>query len=430
MSTIVVVGAQWGDEGKGKIVDLLTEKADMIARYQGGNNAGHTVWINAEKYILNMIPTGILHYGKTCVIGNGVVIDPAGLLAEVDGLTARGVRIEDRLYISKSAHVIMPYHIEIDKVLEMTAGKKMLGTTRRGTGPCYTDKVARRGIRVMDLLTPEVFREKLSENLVRFNFLLEKVYNVFPLDENEIYDRYLAHAERLRRYIADTGTLINDSIEAGQNVLFEAAQGALLDIDLGTYPYVTSSNTIAGGVCPGIGIGPTKIDQALGVSKAYTTRVGGGPFPTEIKDPALCDYIRRKGMEQGDVTTRLRRCGWLDIVGLKYAARINGFTGIALTKLDALDELDRIRICTAYKYKGEIFKTFPEETEILAEAEPVYEEVDGWKESTSHAKVFDQLPATAQKYIKRIEELLDTEIQIISVGQMRDDVFILKEPFR
>jgi adenylosuccinate synthase len=429
MSTKVVVGAQWGDEGKGKIVDMLTEKADIIARYQGGNNAGHTVWINAEKYILNMIPTGILHYGKTCVIGNGVVIDPAGLLAEVDGLKARGVNIEDRLYISKSAHVIMPYHVEIDKTLEMNLGKKMLGTTRRGTGPCYTDKVARRGIRVMDLLTPHVFREKLSENLVRSNFLLEKVYNVFPLNENEIYDSYIAYAERLKRYIADTGSLLSDAVEAGKNVLFEAAQGTLLDIDLGTYPYVTSSNTVAGGVCCGAGIGPTKIDHVLGVSKAYTTRVGGGPFPTEINDSGICDYIRARGMEQGDVTTRPRRCGWLDIVGLRYAARVNGFTGIALTKLDALDELDRIKICTGYKYKGDIFKVFPEEPEILAQAKPVYEEMEGWRERTADAKVFEQLPLNAQKYIRRIEELLGTEIKIISVGQMRDDIFILKEPF-
>jgi adenylosuccinate synthase len=429
MSTMVVVGAQWGDEGKGKIVDLLTEKADLIARYQGGNNAGHTVWINAEKYILSMIPSGILHYGKTCIIGNGVVIDPAALLAEVDGLTARGVRIEGTLYIAKNAHVIMPYHIEIDKAIEITRGKKLIGTTQRGTGPCYTDKVSRRGIRIMDLLTPDIFREKLSENLAFNNFLLEKLYSMPPLDENEIFDRYIAHAERLKPYIIDAEIFISDAVEAGRNVLFEGAQGSLLDIDHGTYPYVTSSSTIAGGVCSGVGIGPTKINQVLGVVKAYTTRVGEGPFPTEIRD-SLGDYIRGRGAESGDVTTRPRRCGWLDIVGLTYAGRINGFTGIALTKLDILDELDRIKICTGYKYGGKIYDVFPDEPEILAKAEPVYEEMDGWKESTACAKVFEQLPRNAQKYIKRIEELLKTEVQIISVGQMRDDVFILKEPFQ
>jgi adenylosuccinate synthase len=428
MPTKVVVGAQWGDEGKGKIVDLLTEKADLIARYQGGNNAGHTVWINAEKYILNMIPSGILHYGKTCVIGNGVVIDPAGLCAEIDGLTTRGVKIEGNLFIAKNAHVIMPYHIEIDKALELRLGDKMIGTTLKGTGPCYTDKVARRGIRIMDLLTPNIFREKLAENLHYYNFLLEKLYNMPLLDKKIIYDEYISYAERLKSYIVDTESLIGNAVEAGKNVLFEAAQGTLLDIDHGTYPYVTSSNTISGGVCAGIGIGPNRINSVLGVSKAYTTRVGGGPFPTEMKD-STGEYIRERGAEYGDVTTRPRRCGWLDAVGLRYAVRVNGLTGIALTKLDVLDDLDSIKICTGYKYKGKLYKDFPNELEILANAEPVYEEMEGWKESTAFAKVFEQLPQNAQKYIRRIEELLQIKVQIISVGQMNDDVFILKEPF-
>lgn len=428
MSTVVIVGTQWGDEGKGKIVDFLTEKADVVARYQGGHNAGHTVVINNEKYILHLIPSGILHKGKKCIIGNGVVIAPDALISEIDGLKKRGIDTDSNLLVSKNAHVIMPYHVAIEKENENKKGNKKIGTTGRGIGPSYTDKVARHGIRMMDLLTPNLFREKLTANLLTVNYLLENFYRTAPLNADAIYDEYMQYAERLSRYIADTDVIINNKIDAGENILFEGAQGTLLDIDHGTYPFVTSSNTIAGGACTGLGVGPTKIKKVLGIVKAYTTRVGEGPFPTELKDE-IGESLRHKGGEFGATTGRPRRCGWLDIVILKYAIRINGLTGIALTKMDILDGMDKLKICVGYKYNGKLYDEFPKETDVLENCEPVYEEVRGWKESTLGIKEFDKLPVNAKKYIKKIEEMLKTEVQIISTGQKRDEIIVLKEQF-
>ncbi|MCL4457405.1 MAG: adenylosuccinate synthase [Nitrospirae bacterium] len=428
MSTVVIVGTQWGDEGKGKIVDFLTEKADVVARYQGGNNAGHTVVIKNEKYILHLIPSGVLHKNKKCIIGNGVVIDPAALIEEMDGLKKRGITINKNLLISKNAHVIMPYHVALDKGNENKKGGKKIGTTGRGIGPSYTDKIARYGIRMMDLMSPEVFKEKLSANLSTANFLLENLYKTAPLSEKEIYRQYMKYAERLAPYIADTDLIINKEIASGKKVLFEGAQGTLLDIDHGTYPFVTSSNTIAGGACTGLGVGPTKIKKVLGVVKAYTTRVGEGPFPTELKN-ALGEAIRQKGGEFGATTGRPRRCGWLDILILKHAIRINGLTGLAITKLDILDGFDRLKICVGYKYKGKRYAEFPKEIEVLNNCEPVYETVDGWKESTLGIKDFSKLPANARKYIKTIEKILGIKVHIISTGQKRDEIIVLKEQF-
>ncbi len=428
MSTIVIVGAQWGDEGKGKIVDFLTEKADIIARYQGGHNAGHTVVINNDKYVLHLIPSGILHKGKRCIIGNGVVIDPAALIEEIEGLKKRGFDIDDRLYISKNAHLILPYHIAIEREHENSKGDKKIGTTGRGIGPSYTDKVARHGIRVVDLLNPKIFKEKLLSNLKIINFLLEKFYHVSTLDAESIFEEYMRYGERIDHYIKDTDVIINNELNAGKNILFEGAQGTLLDVDHGTYPFVTSSNTIAGGACTGLGVGPTKIDKVLGVVKAYTTRVGEGPFPTEIKGE-LGEYIRQRGGEYGATTGRPRRCGWLDMVVLNHAIRINGFSGIALTKLDILDGLEKLKICVGYKYNGKIYEDFPKEIDILQNIEPIYEEVDGWKESTLGVKEFDRLPLNARRYIRKIEEMLKTEVQIISTGQRRDEIIVLKKPF-
>jgi adenylosuccinate synthase len=428
MSVIIVVGAQWGDEGKGKIVDFLTEKADLVARYQGGNNAGHTVVIKDEKYVLHLIPSGILHEGKACVIGNGVVIDPAALIEEMDGLASRGVETKGTLFISKSAHVIMPYHVAVDRAAEDLKGAKKIGTTGRGIGPAYTDKAARHGVRVMDMLNPDSLREKVTQNLVTANFLLENLYKVSPLDPHQIVQSYTGYAERLKPYIADTGIMINSAIEAKKNVLLEGAQGTLLDIDHGTYPFVTSSNTVAGGACTGAGIAPTKIDRIIGVVKAYTTRVGSGPFPTEIPGE-LGERIRERGGEYGATTGRPRRCGWLDIVGLRHAIRVNGFTGLALTKLDILDGIEKIKICVGYKYGGTVIEEFPKELEALDGCEPVYEEVKGWIESTVGITKFEHLPADARKYVRRIEKLLKTRMHIISTGQKRDEIIVLKEQF-
>ena len=428
MSTVVIVGTQWGDEGKGKVVDVLTEKAAVVARYQGGNNAGHTVGIKNEKYVLHLIPSGILHKGKKCIIGNGVVIDPSALIEEMDGLKEQGIDIDDNFLISKSAHVIMPYHTAIERENESRKGNNKIGTTGRGIGPSYTDKVARHGIRMMDLLAPDLFREKLAANLDTVNFLLENLYKAAPLKAEDIYSQYMKYAERLSRYIADTDVIINREMDEGRNVLFEGAQGTLLDIDHGTYPFVTSSNTIAGGACTGLGVGPTRIDKVLGITKAYTTRVGAGPFPTELKDE-LGEAIRQKGGEFGATTGRPRRCGWLDMLVLRHARRVNGLTGIALTKLDILDGLDTLKICTGYTFEGRTYDDFPKEIDVLHRCEPVYEEMDGWKESTLGIRDFDALPANAKRYIRRIEELMGTEVQIISTGQKRDEIVVLKEQF-
>ncbi len=425
MSTLVVIGVQWGDEGKGKLVDFLTEKADVIARFQGGNNAGHTIVIEGEKYILHIVPSGILHKGKKCIIGNGVVIDPAVLILEMDKLRERGIEINDNILISKAAHLIMPYHIAIEK--EYEKGKK-IGTTGRGIGPAYTDKSARNGVRIMDLFFPETLKQKINANLFIINFLLENLYKTSPLKAEDIYSLYMNYGEKLSKHVADTDIIINNEIESGKNILFEGAQGTLLDIDHGTYPFVTSSNTIAGGVCTGTGVSPLRINRIIGVAKAYTTRVGEGPFPTEIKD-ALGECLRQKGGEYGATTGRPRRCGWLDMVALKYAVRLNGLSGLAITKLDILDGLNKIKICIGYKYKGMIYDEFPKEMEILENCEPVYDELDGWNESTAGIRDFDKLPDNAKIYIREIEKILKTEVQMISTGQGRQDTILLKELF-
>lgn len=428
MPNVIVVGAQWGDEGKGKIVDSLSEEADVIARYQGGHNAGHTVVINDEKFILHLIPSGILHKGKPCLIGNGVVVDPAALIEEINGLMERGVEVGKNLFLSKNAHLIMPYHRAIDKESERFKGTKRIGTTGRGIGPAYVDKIARIGIRVADLLQPAVFEEKLKANLSDINFLLENLYKVPIFNAEDIYNEYMGYAEKLSGYIADTDIIINRMISENKNILFEGAQGTLLDVDHGTYPYVTSSSASAGGACIGLGIGPTTISKVLGVVKAYTTRVGSGPFPTEIKD-SLGNKLREKGGEYGATTGRPRRCGWLDMVILRHSVRINGLTGIAITKLDVLDGLDVIKICTSYKYKGKAYEEFPKEINILEECEPVYEEVKGWSASTVGIKDFNKLPEAARAYIKKIEEMLRVEVQLISTGQKRDELIQLKGQF-
>jgi adenylosuccinate synthase len=425
MSTVVIVGAQWGDEGKGKIVDVLTLKADLVARYQGGNNAGHTVVIDNEKYVLHLIPSGILHKGTKCAIGNGVVIDPLALLGEIDELRSRNIDIDNNLCISQNAHIIMPYHGAIEREQEKS---KKIGTTGRGIGPSYTDKIARNGIRVIDLLRPDLFREKLRVNLSVFNYLLVNLYKADPLSEDKIFDEYMGYAKQLSKFVTDVSLLINREIEAGKNILLEGAQGTLLDIDHGTYPYVTSSNTIAGGACTGAGIGPTKIDRILGIVKAYTTRVGEGPFPTELNDE-LGESIRQRGGEFGATTGRPRRCGWLDILGLRYSVSINGLTGIGLTKMDILDGLEKINLCVGYKYDGKVYDTFTTDLDVLKRCEPVYEEMPGWKESTVGIKELDRLPSNAKSYIKKIEYLLKTPIQIISTGPKRDEIIVLDGQF-
>lgn len=428
MPVVIVVGAQWGDEGKGKIVDLLSEKADIVARYQGGHNAGHTIVIKNKKYILHLVPSGILHRNTISIIGNGVVVDPAALIQEIDELKKRGIKVSDNLLLSKNAHLIMPYHIALDKANEASRGRRCIGTTGKGIGPAYVDKMARTGIRVEDLLFSETLMEKLRTNLRQINFLMKNLYKSSGFNARKIFNEYMEYGRRLKKNIADTDIIINNAISEGKNILLEGAQGALLDIDHGTYPYTTSSNSIAGGACTGLGIGPTRISGVLGVVKAYTTRVGEGPFPTEIVD-SIGEELRARGGEFGATTGRPRRCGWLDIVILRHAARINGFSGIAITKLDILDCLDKIKICTAYKYKGKIYKDFPKELDIFENCAPVYEEVSGWKRSTLGIKELRRLPAQARAYIKKIEDLMGIKAHIISTGQKRDELIMLKDQF-
>jgi adenylosuccinate synthase len=428
MPTVIVVGAQWGDEGKGKLVDVLTEKADMVARYQGGHNAGHTVVIKDEKYILHLIPSGILHKNTVCMIGNGVVVEPAALIEEINGLRKRGIRVSDNLLISKNAHLIMPYHLALDQASEKAKGKNCIGTTGRGIGPTYVDKMARTGLRVGDLLTPEVFFEKLSTNLGHVNFLMKNLYKTRGFNAGKIFDEYMAYAKSLKRHIADTDIILNEAARDGKNLLLEGAQGTLLDIDHGTYPFVTSSNSTAGGACTGLGIGPTRISKVLGVVKAYTTRVGSGPFPTEIEG-GVGEEIRAKGGEFGATTGRPRRCGWLDTVILRHAAMINGFSGLAITKLDILDDLKKIRICTAYKYRGKVYRHFPKEADTFGNCTPVYEEMEGWNTSTIGIREFKKLPVRAQRYIKRMEELVGVKAHLISTGQKRDELITIRDQF-
>lgn len=428
MSNIIVTGAQWGDEGKGKIVDLITEEADYIVRYQGGHNAGHTVVIGNEEFILHLIPSGILWPDKKCVIGNGVVIDPCALLGEIEELRKRGIEVKDHLYISGRAHIIMPYHRAIEKESEKLKGSRRIGTTGRGIGPTYADKMARVGIRVVDLIDPEVFKEKLKINIQEMNYFLERLYGVKGFILEEVYNEYMEYSEKLREFVVDTAVMLNEAMREGKNILFEGAQGTHLDVDHGTYPYVTSSNATAGGACTGTGVGPTSIDRVLGVVKAYTTRVGSGPFPTELRDQ-MGEHLREKGREYGATTGRARRCGWLDGLTVSYATMVNGFTGIALTKLDVLDGLDEIKICVAYRYGKTQFDIMPAELKILQQCEPVYETLEGWKTPTAGISRYEDLPIQAQRYIKRIEKLTGIKVSLISTGFRREETIVREKIF-
>lgn len=421
MANIAVVGAQWGDEGKGKVVDFLAKDADIIARYQGGNNAGHTVVVGEEKYVLHLIPSGILHSDKKCVIGNGVVLSPEVLLGEIDHLRQRGIYIGDNLVISDRAHVIMPYHLLVESNDESNRGTKKIGTSRRGIGPAYMDKVGRSGIRVGDLLNLEIFEEKLDFNLSEKARTLGESEEWVESARVEILKEYREYAKRVEPFVADTSVMLNEAIKAGKSILFESAQGTLLDVDLGTYPYISSSNPTAGGVCTGLGIGPATIDKVIGVVKAYITRVGGGPLPTKLP-PDMDESIRQKGQEFGATTGRPRECGWFDAVAARYAARVNGFTGIVITKLDILDGLDSIKICVGYQYNGRMLTEFPSQIDALENCKPVYESMDGWLADTSELKKYENLPENARKYVERISQLMETKVEFVAVGPARDRI--------
>jgi len=429
MANVVVIGVQWGDEGKGKIVDLLTEHADVVARFQGGHNAGHTVVIGEEQFILHLIPSGILHENTTCIIGNGVVVDPKALIEEIQELNDRGINVGENLVISDNAHLIMPYHVAIDKGSEAAKGSEKIGTTGRGIGPCYVDKMGRCGIRAGDLLHPKQFRAKLEKNLKNVNILFEHLYKAPAHDVDEIFVSYMEFAEVLKPHIKDTAYLLGNFMNNGRHILLEGAQGTLLDVDHGTYPFVTSSSPTAGGACTGLGIGPTRISGVLGIVKAYTTRVGEGPFPTE-QDNEIGEALRAKGGEFGATTGRPRRCGWFDAVAVRYSAGLNGLTGIALTKLDVLDELDTIKVCTAYRLNGQEIPAFPHDAADVEAVEPVYEDLQGWKTSTVGIKNFEDLPENARNYIFYLEKILGTPVDMISTGQKRDEIIIRRNPFQ
>jgi adenylosuccinate synthase len=424
MPNRVVLGTQWGDEGKGKIVDILTEEADIVARYSGGANAGHTVVIDNEKFILHLVPTGVLHKNKICVIGNGVVIDLEHLFSELDELKRRGIRYQGRFLISQNAHLVMPYHKVIEKLEEAAKGKDKIGSTGRGIGPAYKDKIARQGIRIIDLFDPKLFNQRVEWNL-KIN---ESLLSTLPKTEltslrKKIVD-VLKFNKKIKPLLADVSLFLDQSIKKGKSVLFEGAQGALLDIDFGTYPYCTSCNTTVGGVCTGLGVSPTQIDEVIGVTKAYTTRVGNGPFPTEEKSK-LGGILQCEGNEFGATTGRPRRCGWLDFVLLKYAFRINGVSQIALTKLDVLDQFDKIKVCVAYKYKGKLLTEFSPDLHILEKCQPVYKEIAGWQKKTSGITNFKHLPDKAKRYVDFIAKRLKTPIFIISTGNKRDQTIRL-----
>ncbi len=429
MSSIVVIGTQWGDEGKGKVVDVLAETASLIVRFQGGNNAGHTMVVDGEPFISHLIPSGILRPNKVCLIGNGVVVDPGVLIEEIQHLRDRGISVgPHNLLISENAHLIMPYHKLIDHGRERLKGDKKLGTTGRGIGPCYEDKVTRRGIRFCDMIDSETFKQKLSAILVEKTFYLKEFLKSETVDEAAILEEYLSYAEVLRPHVANVSVLINQAIKAGDHILFEGAQGTHLDIDHGTYPYVTSSNTVAGNACCGAGIGPTQIHGVIGMVKAYTTRVGSGPFPTELHDE-IGDGIQQRGAEFGATTGRRRRCGWIDTVVVGNSARINSLTGIAITKLDVLSGLENLMICTAYRYKQDRLTEFPAALRVLEECEPIYEELPGWGDDITAIQDVDDLPENARTYVKRVEELVETPAQIISVGPGRKQTIVLQDPF-
>jgi len=428
VANIVIVGTQWGDEGKGKIVDLLAEKADLVIRFQGGNNAGHTMVVNGEQVISHLVPSGILQ-GKTCLIGNGLVVDPEVLLEEIDYLNGKGVSCgPENLMVSERAQVIMPYHKLIDNAREKKKGKDKIGTTGRGIGPAYEDKATRRGFRFVDLIDSESFKEKLAAILPEKNFYLERFLGEQPIEADTIIATYARFAERLAPYVANISVAIDKAVKAGRQVLFEGAQGTHLDIDHGTYPFVTSSNTVSGNACCGSGVGPGTISGVIGIVKAYTTRVGAGPFPSELFDETG-DYLQSKGAEFGATTGRRRRCGWLDTVILNNAVRLNGLTATTITKLDVLGGLKELKICTAYRYRGQTLDTFPANLKVLAECEPIYETLEGWGEDISTVGRYEQLPAKVHQYLKRIEQLTGVPIKIVSVGPQRDQTIVLEHPF-
>ena len=427
MATAMVLGTQWGDEGKGKIVDYLAQKADVVIRSQGGNNAGHTVVADGQSFALRLLPSGILFSEKTCIIGNGVVVNPEVLLEEIDGMVKKGVTIS-KLEVSTRAHVIMPYHIRIDEEDEKLRGDDKLGTTKNGIGPCYADKINRVGIRIGDLMDRDVFYQKLKTNLELKNRLFATYYNCEGFDFEEIFTKYTALAERIRPYVKDTEYSANQYIKEGKKVLFEGAQATMLDLDHGTYPFVTSSNPTAGGACVGSGVGPRMMSNIIGVVKAYTTRVGAGPFPAEQSNK-IGEYLRETGHEFGTVTGRSRRCGWFDSVVVRYAAMLNSLDYLAITRLDILDGLDTINICKGYMYKGIELKEYPESLNILQDVEPVYEELPGWKTDISGCKSYDELPENARYYVERISQLVGVPLGIVSVGPDRSQTIVLHDVF-
>ena len=427
MATSMVIGTQWGDEGKGKIVDYLAQKADVVIRSQGGNNAGHTVVADGQSFALRLLPSGILFSEKTCIIGNGVVVNPEVLLEEIDGMVKKGVTIS-KLEVSTRAHVIMPYHIRIDEEDEKLRGDDKIGTTKNGIGPCYADKINRVGIRIGDLMDRDVFYQKLKTNLELKNRLFATYYNCEGFDFEEIFTKYTALAERIRPYVKDTEYSANQYIKEGKKVLFEGAQATMLDLDHGTYPFVTSSNPTAGGACVGSGVGPRMMSNIIGVVKAYTTRVGAGPFPAEQSNK-IGEYLRETGHEFGTVTGRSRRCGWFDSVVVRYAAMLNSLDYLAITRLDILDGLDTINICKGYMYKGIELKEYPESLNILQDVEPVYEELPGWKTDISGCKSYDELPENARYYVERISQLVGVPLGIVSVGPDRSQTIVLHDVF-
>ncbi|WP_342491221.1 adenylosuccinate synthase [Bacillus sp. FSL R5-0422] len=428
MSSVVVVGTQWGDEGKGKITDFLSENAEVIARYQGGNNAGHTIKFDGVTYKLHLIPSGIFYQEKTCVIGNGMVVDPKALVTELAYLHERNVST-DNLRISNRAHVILPYHLKLDEVEEERKGANKIGTTKKGIGPAYMDKAARIGIRVADLLDREVFEEKLARNLEEKNRLLEKMYDAEGFKIEDILDEYYEYGQQVKKYVVDTSVVLNDALDEGRRVLFEGAQGVMLDIDQGTYPFVTSSNPVAGGVTIGSGVGPTKIQHVVGVSKAYTTRVGDGPFPTELHDE-IGDQIREVGREYGTTTGRPRRVGWFDSVVVRHARRVSGITDLSLNSIDVLTGIETLKICVAYKLNGEITEEFPASLNELAKCEPVYEEMPGWTEDITGVKNLSELPENARHYLERISQLTGIPLSIFSVGPDRSQTNVVRSVYR
>ncbi len=425
---LIVVGTQWGDEGKGKVVDLLSEQADIVIRYQGGHNAGHTIVIGGEAFVLHLIPTGLLQHGKIGVIGNGVVINPKAFFEEIKLLSERGISIEGRLFVSEAAHLIMPYHQAIDKESEKMKGAQKIGTTGRGIGPAYADKMTRSGIRVADIFDEELFREKLEKNLLEINAILEKIYQAPPFDLEQIFKEYMSYSEKMKPFVTDTSQYLNKAIDDGKHLLFEGAQGTHLDVDLGTYPYVTSSNSAAGGASTGTGVGPTRFDKVLGVTKAYTTRVGSGPFPSELTG-AMGKRLQKEGNEFGATTGRPRRCGWFDAVLVRYAVRVNHLTSLAITKLDVLDSLSEIEVCVGYALDGKTVEEMPSSLRKLERCTPILKRFEGWQESTQGTTSYDQLPKNARIYLEALSELVGCRADIVSASSKRGETMILRAPF-